>query len=689
MQNRSSDKWRERADKLHIAGYTKDPYIYKACKLCWDGYYRRLKNLLARKPSLLWRAERTIDEMEAALKDCPLRPPPDHYELKRLTGDVKIGKVKFTEGSVYLRYPWFIHHLGLYGATGTGKTLWLMTLIDHILSTPDRDFRLHIFDPKNDFAHMIKRHPTLKALRKSYLRYNHFEVFDARSRDDVETGMKEDVEVLGDTCYFGATGKPIIEDAFWECFEEKGLGRWPTFQEILVKALIRAQQERLGGPKTTDVLSTIKTRFRQFVKTPAFNCERGFPLSFYLNNDIVVNMDGMNEYEQELFAIGLTNKIYMYHKKHNLRSDQLRILFIYDEGYSFFDSKKDDNPLIEHTVLRNMFRRAREFGLGFMVASPSVASISEYVRENTATIICLRTQDKNLDDVRVNLGLTEDQAWYIYKLASKFEGITRVPDFERPILFELDTDFSLKKDVTTEQIDAHMKPVIEDLYRQIQPQARAKPEPVDLTMMALQATMQMAAVRILEELRDDFFLTYTQVVTIMKDKYGYARTTVTSAIELLTAQEMILSIRCYASKTKRAMLFPLTEKGQLSLHIPETDRIAPSLFKHTFYEVTIQRWYESRGCTATREYSSEGRLDRMDLFVIDEQGRRISVEVTLSFSNISKSVEKAFNLYRVDELYIVCERRKPDLEKAIQMVSESIPAHLLERVSFFTITHFF
>jgi hypothetical protein len=694
MTDKDFQKWRETVEKLEKGGITKNPYIFKACKQCWEGNCRPLEKLLLKKPSLIRIAERNIAEIETAEEECPLRPPPDEHELESFDGDIPLGRIKFSEGKILAKYSWLNHHLGLYGSTGTGKTLLLMKMLHHILSDKDRKFNVIVFDPKNDFSHMVKLHPTLKIIRKKDLLYNHFEVYGAKTKEDVEIGMKTDVSVLADVCYFGATGQPIIESGFWDCFIEKGLGRWPTFKDLLIKTVMSAQQKKLQGARTSDVLTTIKVRFDQFIRTgEVFNCEQGYPLSFYLYNDIIINMGGMNEFERGLFGIGLTMKIFMHLMKHNIRRDKLRVLFVFDEGYLFFDSEKDGDPYVMNAELKKLFRMGREFGMGFIVSGSSISSISKYVRENTSTIIAFRTQDKNLEDVKINIGLTEDQTRYIYKLAQKFEGIVRIPEFERPILFELEPNFYLAKDVTSEQIDAHMKPIISDLLAQLKPSGKNEPEPIDLYEIELQATNQKLGILILRKLKENPFFHHTQLVDFFKDELGFSKKNFEYAAAWLEQQQLVAPTKCRSSKTKDALFYPMTPKAQISLKILESDRIAPTHFKHTLYCEFVKGQLESQGYEAIREfgfpYQQMQSSQRIDVFAV-QNGQNVAYEITLTLNtkDIVANITKCLFQFRVDRLFIVCERKEPDIDIAQEIIAENVSHEFHDKIQLVSMTDY-
>ena len=55
------------------------------------------------------------------------------------------------------------------------------------------------------------------------------------------------------------------------------------------------------------------------------------------------------------------------------------------------------------------------------------------------------------------------------------------------------------------------------------------------------------------------------------------------------------------------------------------------------------------------------RIDVMSF----QNGKMVAFEVVLSFSNIAQTIWKCLKLFKVDELHIVCERKAPELDKAV------------------------
>jgi hypothetical protein len=691
MSESNFDYWREIIETLDKGGMTRNPYLLKVCRQCWEGNYRPLQKLLVKRPSLLRRAKRNMAEIEEAQEKNPYRIEHKNGDLNGLGGDIRIGKIIPYGQDVGIFIITMTGHMGVYARTGAGKTLLLRRLAWGLHRA---GLSLMIFDVKGDYLDMFRDDPDILVFRKKHLLYSHFEVHDPRSREDIQESMRSDVKVLADALYLGATGVPTIEDALEELFEEKGVyegsGRWPTFQDVLLKVKSRSLK---GGSKTSDVLATIETRFRPFIRSQVFNQERGIPLSVFKNKTVIIDMSGMDEAERPLIGNGVVMKIFRHHFLNNLRGNEPRHVFFYEEGYHYHDAELTDNYssfFLGTSSGKQLFRMGREFGLCFVVSGPQVSSISRYVRENSSTVIAFRTQDQSLKLLQENMGLTDEQTQYFYKL-QKFEGVIRLPDFEYPLLFKLDVESFPQKDVTADEIDRHMKPVIEKIHKEISRPTTERERPVDLEQIEQDANNKKIGVIILRTLKQDAFLHRSAILEQLHGQYGIPKKSLGHALDWLVDQGLVAPTKA-RSKTRDAEYYPLTKSAQDALRIPEAQRTAPSHFKHTLYMKVVSAWLESQGYDEVyQEYAcnseSVGQEGRIDILAVKD-GRRTAYEITLSLSNLMKNIFKGLEGFGVDELHVVCETQQ-DLEKAMESVSEKISAQLLERITWDTLTDFF
>ena len=682
---------REVLETLDKAGMTKDPFIRRACKIFWEtGYYVPLKEALKSRPGLLTNAKRNVAEQERAEEEEPFRPYPEGDELNDLKGEIKVGLNVPNDAKFGLNLPDFTQILAIYGVPKTGKT-WLNTLIfNQFLGMPDKEFNIIAVDRKRDYVHLIKKHPNLVILKTENIRFNVFEE---------KEGWLDAVQVISDENYFGASSQPVIEQAYKECLIENGLlangkfqdsENYPNYSQIL-KRLLQITGN-LKGAHYRDIESKITARFGQYIRTEeVFNCKKGFPINFWLNNDIIIVPDGMSRTEIRSFIIGLAHRIFRHYKKHNMRGDQLRTLFLLDEGGWLLDAKRDTDMYITNEALDDVLRMGREFGLGWMISAQQPNMVCKTVRENARFLITFRVQSNSMDEVQKDFGLKDEQKDYMkHKLPPKLTGILSTPNFTRPVIFRMEESVYVEKDVTDEYIDKKMVPVIEKLHAELR--NSEMPKSVDLNEIRKEINAKIGGTIILDELKQDPFSHYTQIRD--KRKLG---SKMDDAVKWLESEGLVVVVECKHNKNgQTAKYLALTATAQNSLNIPEQKRISHTHFKHTLYIEKIVAWIKAQGQAAKKEYCGDGAFkERIDVYAeYEEKGctKKIAYEVTLTLNakEIMKNVTKCLNYpFNVDEINLVCET-KEDVDRVILIVAKSgqLFPEKQEKITFRTITEF-
>ena len=685
--------WREVIETLDKGRMTKDPFIHRACKHFWEsGWdYNPLKDALESRPGLFEKAKRNVAEQERAEKEEPFRPYPKDDELDDLKGQIKFGLNIPNNEEFGLALIDFTQILATYGVPGTGKT-WLNTLISNqLLGIPDKKFNIIAIDRKRDYVHLIKKHPNLVILKTENIRFNIFEE---------KEGWLDAVQVISDENYFGASSQPVIEQAYEECLIDNGMlvngkfqdtENYPNYSQILKKLL--QITGKLKGAHYRDIESKIAARFGQYIRTgEIFNCRKGYPLSFWLNNDIIIVPDEMNRTQIRSFIIGLAHRIFRHYKKHNMRGDQLRTLFLLDEGGWLLDAKRDSDMFITNEALDDVLRMGREFGLGWIISAQQPNMVCKTVRENARFLVSFRVQSNSMDEVQKDFGLADEQKDYMkHKLPPKLIGIFSTPNFTRPVVFRIKDDFYLEKDITDDYIDRKMGPFIEQLQSKLKDSEA--PKSVDIDRIRKQSAIQIAGLLILDELKQKPFSHYTEIRN--KRKLGNK---MDDALSWLESEGLVVVIGCkHNKKGHTAKYLALTATAQNSLNVPEKERISHSHFKHTLYQERVKAWIEAQGYVAIKEYCAEGAFkERIDVYTEYQKNgltAKVAYEITLTLNSkdIMKNVTKCLNdPFSVDEINLVCET-KEDLDRTIQIVAKSDqvdPDEQLDKITFRTITDF-
>ena len=441
--------WKNIAETLHDGKMTQIPYVMRACRFFWQtGYYKPLQKILEQNPLILKKAERNIAEMEKAEEENPFRR--HHYEdkLDKLMGEIEIGTTIPGGEPVGLNPVDLTQILAIYGVPKTGKTWLNIRILRQIFRMKGRAFNVIAIDRKLDFIHLFREHPNLWVLGAENGLFNIFEE---------KEGWLDAAQVIADENYFGASSHPIIEAAFYSSMIKNGIAKevkdkdgekslifqdsdnYPNYGQILDEVVEYVKARKLSGSGTWDVVSKIKTRLEQYIRMGSvFNCKKGFPLDFWLNNDIIINPDGMSRTVLRCFIIGLAHRIYRHFKKNNMRGDELRTLFLLDEGGWLLDAKRDYQDFTTNEALDDVLRMGREFGLGWIISAQQPNMVSRTVRENARFLVSFRVQSDSMNELQKDFGLQDDEKDYAkHQLPPKLTGIFSTPNYPGPVLFKM------------------------------------------------------------------------------------------------------------------------------------------------------------------------------------------------------------------------------------------------------------
>jgi len=564
----------------------------------------------------------------------------------------------------------------------------------------NRGFNVITIDRKRDYVHLIREFEDLLVLSREDIRFN---IFEERG------GWKSAVKVVCDENYFQASSKPILEPAVRTCLIKNDILKdgkftdsenYPTYSEGLVEVNRYAKTLGRMGNITTDVVFKMNERIEQYIQAgEIFNCKIGYPLKFWLNNDIVIDSEdteekeGLSDEELRTFTIGLAHRILRHFKSNNLRGKELRTLFVIDEGGWLFDSERDGKDYVSNVALGELMRMGREFGIGWIIGGQQPNMFSKVIRQNARFVISFPVQSESMDVVKSDFGLDDDQTKFMmHKLPSAGEGIFLKPDYPGgPVHFGLNVGRPLEKNVTEEELRDHMKPILDGLLEDL----RARTEKIRKPKAYDYAEQEMEVLRkeinkegrdvVLGFLVEERFATRTDIQQKLRGNQARLR----RAIEWLKENGLVEEIECYTSH-KPSLCYPLTEKAHDLLQTPKNKR-APraSRFKHVYYQLGIKKWLDEtgtegeQGAEAIIEYPRTADFnDRIDVF-FEKENLRSAYEVVLTtFDYLKPTIIKCFEKIKVDDLYIVCEPEgmktvekrltKPELSKLLKKYKDRI-----------------
>jgi hypothetical protein len=505
--------------------------------------------------------------------------------------------------------------------------------------------------------------------------------------------------------------QPLFKRAVIRCFEKnkvfEGSANFPNFSQVFDEIDGAAKNLKLDGYEHRNVRDHLKFVLYSFIETgDILDCKRGLTVQdFFAQEDIILNV--MEESSDSVVSTIVTDifcDLRRFYEKHPVDPPVLRCLIFADECRKIFplgDSKNQFNHNPNSQMISFVTSR-RSSGIGIAAITQEPQSSPAWLTDNSAFVLGFPIGGEAREHEKQLLNLTEEQSSFIDELPKYGTGIFRDRRFNRRYLIQIPGDLKIEP-ITTDETATMMHPFTSTFHAIGKPGADEAPEAIDLDQMEQQLNNQKIGVLILRKLKEKPFLQHTQLVTLFKEEYGFSRSSVDSALDWLRSQEFITTLKARASKTREATHFPMMVKAQVALGIPELQCIAASRFKHTLYCKRIQKFLKSEGYDeAILEYS-EGEpevtirtesgkevrlLKRIDLLVIKD-GKRIAYEVTLSLSNLIANVYKCLELFKIDELHIVCERQDQTMDRAMKLVSEKVPGYLLEKITWDTMTNFF
>lgn len=693
MKPDAYQSWEEVVETLEEGGLTdrnKYPEIFFACKLFWEtSDYELIEGLINDNPWLLHDARRNIREKEKAEEENPFRPFPEGEELDRLKGQFDLGYVNYQLDMLRIDPFDTTNGFLITGAQGTGKSYPCLLLLDKILRIPveERGFNVFIIQgAKRDTDGFILKYPeTFKIIEWDDLRYNLWQVDDWDTPIDK---LRSASTVFAGENFLYTLTLPILNFAVKDCFTSNGVFdgsmKFPIFKEIDRKVHGFAEAFQIKGYEIANSSSRLRSRLIEFMDAgEVLNCRHGFPLEFFLENDMCLNVKDVSEFLARTTIMNILADMQRYYEKHPSKKTKLRTLVVLDEARWLFDVTRDKMDIPSNKIVERWFTTSREAGIGRIIITQEPQSISRFVTDNCALSLTFPVYGESLESVKKLQNLTEEQARHIFKLNPYGEGVFRHPNFDRPFIIQIPPHLDLDKAVTGEQIEKIMRPFIEELHSNLEPVKEIKP--IDLKGIQTRALMQVDGANILGILKDKPFIHYT----LLRDTLKIPSDRFKSAIDWLIRKGLITTKNFRHSKTKLATYMLLTEKAHISLDISTPKRISPSHFRHSLYCERIKIWLQDQGYTATREFNEDGDHDeRIDVYA-EREGIKTGYEVTLTVNarDVIRNVTKCLHVFNIDELVLVCENKEEE-DSVIKIIADNVEETQFEKITFTTMSEF-
>jgi len=371
----------------------------------------------------------------------------------------------------------------------------------------------------------------------------------------------------------------------------------------------------------------------------------------------------------------ITGINYEHNKKMGLIGSVLRTLMNADEGRILFAVR--DVEVYGESYITQTITKSREFGLGYIVASPETASFNQTIKAISFLKVCFPLTDGNEKAaIKESFGLDDDQADYLFKLPRYGQAIVRYGGYEKPFILAV-PDFQIKEHLTDEEVEKRMSDFYSELDAKIKRTKHSGP-------IAEVITLPASAVALLYFLAKEPFTKISEMTNAPGFK---SPDEVRRTLDYLKDHGFINEKRYRTSKKGNWSKFAvLTEKAYRYLDMKGV--AGKGGYEHKLYQHIIYVWHKKKGWKVRIEGRIKGSQKTVDVLANREGHVNVCFEVTLHYENLLSNIEK--NLGAGASEVVVVTRNKEDLEKAIKKVSKDFTStEKLDQITFRTIDEFF
>lgn len=579
-----------------------------------------------------------------------------------------IGKEQLTQGMLVV------------GRSGAGKTNLFYLLMKQCL---DSDIPLLSFDLKKDYRHLIREFPDLLVIPWERLRFNPLKPPEGVSP---MRWLQDFTEVYGHAHALLSGSKNFLMAQIHKLYELYGIfeggNEFPSMIE-LHELLQKARYSLIT--KDARYLETVRNRMNSTILAlgKVFDCSDVAPMPELLNKNVIIELDGLMEDQQNFVIEILLVWIYNYRLAHDQRG-KLRHCIYFDEAKRVFDRNKERRVDAGIPIIDLITDRAREFGEALIVADQEPTKLTDSIKANTYTKIMMSLgSGKDIAEMSHCMGLNIDQTNFSHKLKTG-HGIVKIAGIE-PIHVQIPL-VPIRKDVTDKEVISQLEQTIVEFKK---------------------------APRLISEKFEEFIKEPSKkkdpIHELSKDAWGLLVDINETPFSPLSERYQRLSLSaCKGNKAKnelnskgfikeeeiktgeqggRPKILEPSQKGDRYLeengHKPNGNNGKGSL-NHRYWQNKIKKYFEEWGCKAQVELFIGKKS--IDVSVICPNKKTIAIEIAMSpyyeINNIKKDIGFGF-----DEIIVACVdcQTKKSVEVACK---KEFDGKIPEKVRICTLRHF-
>lgn len=349
-----------------------------------------------------------------------------------LPGDLVVGRI--VDAKILWRVPADLFREGFLcvGRPGGGKSTLLRILSAqfHALGVI-----LKIYDRKGDFT-MFATFPGFTYLTQTYQSDN---ALMPALGDTYRKWIPQYFEIIGTILWLLVPSRNRLTKAALQLCEENDVengGPFPTLHDILKRMKVEkypvySKLARYGESGEDRIEGSLLVLGDQIASSHPMDYSK------YLNTSTALHLDGIPTDYQASRIGGDVGKVIRAHQCAQMPAARLKTAIVIDEASTVFGKKLAERE--SNYMLLDNLAQAREFGVAFLIASQSPASLAPQVLACTGikTLIGGLGLGQDYDLFSSSVGLTKDQQAFIRGLTQPGVACVKDPRWPYPFLVEV------------------------------------------------------------------------------------------------------------------------------------------------------------------------------------------------------------------------------------------------------------
>ncbi len=678
-----------------------------------------------------------LERIQPALIRKKLNPDPfaPNPKTNDVDGLIKIGRVKGTHVPFGLNPDELNQHTLITGRSGSGKTTILYLIAAQLLQ---HRIPFWALDFKQDYRHLLRYKADCYVFNSKNFKFNPLR---PPVGSDPIRWMQAFTNVFAQAYHLMAGTKGILQDATYGLYQKyrvfDGKDVYPSLQDLLQAVSAYPLQRQYG--RTAGFVESAQNRLKETI-TPMremFDCDKGFPLEDLLDKTIIFELDGLLS-ENQLFLSTLLMRFIFEYRLHNKHRGQLRHIILFDEGKMIYDRNRDNIEGLGPNEITQFTSQIREFGEGLVVADQMPIVLSESIKSNVYTTICMsQSGGRNIQEMAKATDLKPEQIPLLTQLISdkntnRFEAIVRMSGkWTRPFIIEI-IPFPVQKSLTEYELNMKMRPLIEELTRKTKPRTpsyqvfsnkgeetkpsakkeekkepqtagikpKEAPTPATLAEPTPRNIQPQNAgnngetpsvphekiegnilIKILTDIREHPFS--DQKERIERLKLSNSSSTNQKYFKELENEGLVTAHKISFAKKGVKVFYEITQQGRQYARMNDFTIPGKGDFKHKFWQHTIKKYFAGIGYNP----EIEKRYGSKNVDVgFNMNGRKVAVEIELSPDHLCENITK--DLESGCGFIIIATTTKTTAKNYKAKIREKLTQEILNKIEFRTLTDF-